>query len=322
SEGIGNVESGTDGVMNVMMHELDRVAQLRLESKTVLPTFRYMKAKKYNEETQDGIIEKIKSENEDGVNINRLKRLRQHDNESVKEYTNRYEAQAESVKDALRIDEKRDWVLEIEDFRKDKDDSKEKDRSTPEVSTESSNTDIDSLAKDFAGLKICCVEQKKDDENWAHKLESNIKELTKANQAPRPRRCYECNQEGYIARNCLIRAQKQNNNHDNEERNNQILNPEIRGLNVRLFEIKETTSSKSNEYLMIKVEGSDMLFDIRNLRKRRHCNDDDENEMPTWAKSKFRNDRTHETRDDTIKPNMEEIQPIEAETLQNSSHHG
>ncbi|CAG8595206.1 7371_t:CDS:1, partial [Dentiscutata heterogama] len=45
---------------------------------------------------------------------------------------------------------------------------------------ESSNIDIDSFAKDFARLKICHVDQKKDDKNWAHKIESNIKELTKA----------------------------------------------------------------------------------------------------------------------------------------------
>ncbi|CAG8499671.1 13391_t:CDS:2, partial [Dentiscutata heterogama] len=195
------------------------------------------------------------------------------------------------------------------------------------------------------------------DENWAHKMESNIKELTKAvmdltehnrtfnsrrnqrslplssnhnvnnqNQAPRPHRCYECNQEGHIARYCPNRLQQQNNNQSNKERNNQTLNQEVRGLNVRLFEVKETSSSEINEYLMIKVEGSDMLFDIRNLGKRRRC--DDENEMPTWAniEQTLDTNRTKKTKDiekDYLyRISINEIQPIEAENLQGSSYHG
>ncbi|CAG8835787.1 33984_t:CDS:2, partial [Gigaspora margarita] len=110
---------------------------------------------------KDGIIKKIKSENET--------------------------TQAKIVKDVLKINKKRNWyikglnklyqskvdssclknydktkkrALEMKDFRRDKNNSKEKDQSIPKVIAEFSNIDINFLAKDFARLKICHIDQK------------------------------------------------------------------------------------------------------------------------------------------------------------------
>ncbi|KAF0536074.1 hypothetical protein F8M41_009338 [Gigaspora margarita] len=71
-------------------------------------------------------------------------------------------------------------AIEMECFRKDKDNRKEEDLSISEGIAGSNNIDIDSLANDFAGLKICGIDQKKDSESWVYKIKSNLKELTKA----------------------------------------------------------------------------------------------------------------------------------------------
>ncbi|CAG8846246.1 30669_t:CDS:2, partial [Gigaspora margarita] len=106
---------------------------------------------------------------------------------------------------------------------------------------------------------------KKDSESWVYKMESNLKELTKAIMDLMEQNkalniwCYKYNQEGHIAKNCPNRTlQPQQNNQDNAKRNNQTVNLEIRGLNIRLFEIKESISNKSKQYLMIKFEGNNL----------------------------------------------------------------
>lgn len=58
------------------------------------------------------ITEKIKAENEPEIMILRSKRLKQDEKESVREYTNRYEAHTEPVDTKLRSDEKRDWYTQ------------------------------------------------------------------------------------------------------------------------------------------------------------------------------------------------------------------
>ncbi|KAF0507608.1 hypothetical protein F8M41_018988 [Gigaspora margarita] len=71
-------------------------------------------------------------------------------------------------------------VIEIEKFRKNKDNRIEKDQLISEDIAGSNNIDIGSFANDFAGLKICYINQKKDSKSWVYKMKSNLKELTKA----------------------------------------------------------------------------------------------------------------------------------------------
>ncbi|CAG8796794.1 23027_t:CDS:2, partial [Gigaspora margarita] len=157
-------------------------------------------------------------------------------------------------------------AIEMEYFRKDKDNKKKEDLLISKDIAGSNNINIESLANDFARLKICYVDQKKDSKSWIYKVESNLKELTKAVM-------------DLIEQNKALNLRQ--NNQNNAKRNNQTVSPKIRELNIQLFKIKESILNKSKQYLMVKVEENNLLFNIRNLEKRR-CYDD-KNEMPTWA---------------------------------------
>ncbi|CAG8478894.1 536_t:CDS:2 [Dentiscutata erythropus] len=136
----------------------------------------YAKAKKYDEETT--CFRKVKAENEPELKIVQLKHLKQDDKESVREYTNRYEAYAEAARNKLRANEKHDWyiqeshcpknydkakkkALEMDEYKRDKDLNKNNSSTRSEETAQSNkaDVDIDSIINRLAVLSINWVEQ-------------------------------------------------------------------------------------------------------------------------------------------------------------------
>ncbi|CAG8672269.1 19088_t:CDS:1 [Gigaspora rosea] len=82
--------------------------------------------------------------------------------------------------------------------------------------------------------------------------------------------CFACNREGYMARDCPNRSEQSSNmDQSNMNSNTHANNPNVRGADIRLFEITEKTKPKEDEYLMICVSEDEALFNVRNLGKRR-----------------------------------------------------
>ncbi|CAG8646030.1 3855_t:CDS:1, partial [Ambispora leptoticha] len=274
--------------------------------------------------------------------LERLKNIKQKSNDTIKAYTNKFDACAEVVKNNVRGLEKRQWYVQglREPFRErvemqcpeTYDDAKKwalkvekysKDNEyvvrnpTRSINEESNITksDVDDLASAFGALKICRVDQNQDQDDRIGKMESSIKELTKAildlkenrepplyrnqrtqnqrpgnqNQTIRSRRCYQCDQEGHLSRDCPTRAQQTlPDNQRNVTRNNQPDGPEVRGMNIRYLEVTESIKDEGDDYLRIKLEEGESLFDVRNLGKRRRV--EDEHEMPSWAQKSTYNE--------------------------------
>ncbi|CAG8833361.1 15373_t:CDS:2, partial [Racocetra persica] len=238
--------------------------------------------------------------------LERLKNIKQKSNDTIKAYTNKFDACAEVVKNnGLRepfrervemqcpetYDDAKKWALKVEKYN------------------------VDDLASAFGALKICRVDQNQDQDDRIGKMESSIKELTKAildlkenrepplyrnqrtqnqrpgnqNQTIRSRRCYQCDQEGHLSRDCPTRAQQTlPDNQRNVTRNNQPDGPEVRGMNIRYLEVTESIKDEGDDYLRIKLEEGESLFDVRNLGKRRRV--EDEHEMPSWAQKSTYNE--------------------------------
>ncbi|CAG8548839.1 7559_t:CDS:2 [Gigaspora rosea] len=145
--------------------------------------------------------------------------------------------------------------------------------------------------------KVCHVNEGQTDK--FNRMETSIVELTKTIQTliekkdsppqPRPissnapqnrgnrnrsngttlRKCYICEREGHIARDCPNRPwQNRSNDRSRITRNERGNNPDVRNADIRFFEVTEKVTLREEEYLMISVEDDEALFDIRNLVKR------------------------------------------------------
>ncbi|CAG8696771.1 16904_t:CDS:2, partial [Racocetra persica] len=102
------------------------------------------------------------------------------------------------------------------------------------------------------------------------------------NQTTRPHRCYQCNQEGHISKNCPTRVlQPQLDNQRRIITDKQPNGPKVRGINIQYLEVTEAVKNEDSEYLKIELKESGLLFNVRNLDKRRHV--EEEHEMPSWA---------------------------------------
>ncbi|RIB23288.1 hypothetical protein C2G38_2171703 [Gigaspora rosea] len=149
-------------------------------------------------------------------------------------------------------------------------------------------SDMKDLTSAFGALKICQVDQNSGQDDRMNKIESSIKELTKAvidlkdNKSSSTHRIQKSNEE-HISRNCpTMGLQPRFNNLRNEPRRNEIANPEVGGVNICYFETTESMKGESDKCLMIQVEEGEKLFDVKNLGKRRRV--ENEHEMPTWAR--------------------------------------
>ncbi|CAG8628461.1 14032_t:CDS:2, partial [Ambispora leptoticha] len=251
-----------------------------------------IQSKKTWKDLKKEIVEKIKSDNETEVKINRLKRVKQDERESVREYTNRYEAYTQAVKSQLRNDEKRDWyirglrdpyrtkvenrcpknydkakkkALEMEEYNRDRALSERKDSNIPDETPQPSKADVDldSIVNGLAALSINRVEREEklnrsDIENMIQSaVAKTVKDLNRKQsyQKPnKPRTCFQCGQEGHIVKNCP-------NRNKGETQTNQGIT--FNNADVRLVEFTEKRPTNGAEYLRVELLDKDECGDIR-----------------------------------------------------------
>ncbi|CAG8763033.1 5584_t:CDS:2, partial [Cetraspora pellucida] len=183
----------------------------------------------------------------------------------------------------------RECVLQIETFQKDKEHRDKRGLLLVEEKSQPSKSTIDSITTVLEALTINWVNQEASDVTKIDKIEADIKELVKVvkkltsstapghsvprNQYPTRgsrtnidnQQCFKCQQEGHISCNCPNQdLQGPPVEQRNELRNLRNEDVEIRGANIRYFEITSTTDNPGVEYLKVKMVRKEPIFNIRN----------------------------------------------------------
>ncbi|CAG8767058.1 24105_t:CDS:2, partial [Dentiscutata erythropus] len=228
----------------------------------------YAKAKKYDEETtcfrvymhmpesmrmwvrklvqtektwaslKSKISEKIKAENKPEIMILRLKRLKQEEKKSVREYTNRYEAQSESVESHCpkNYEKAKKKALGMDEYKREKNQILGGDKSEEPVTSSKTDADINSLVNELEALKINRVER------------------TGPSHNSKPRTCYLYNKEGHMMRDCPDRNKSNDQSGKSMKFNN---------ADVRMVEFTEINPESANEYLKVELLNDNEQYDIR-----------------------------------------------------------
>ncbi|CAG8545291.1 907_t:CDS:2, partial [Dentiscutata heterogama] len=176
-----------------------------------------------------------------------------------------------------------------------------------EEKSHSSETDIDGITASLKALTINRVKQEPNNDSKIDKIESDIKELMKvvkeltsnnsssvftrsrnlnSVQNPRPQRsnvdnrqCFNYQQEGHISHNCPNRILQnppvERGNEQTDARNEAI---EVRGANIRYFEVTLGSDNPGIECLKVEMIKREPIFNVRNwdLRKRKRTDEGEE----------------------------------------------
>ncbi|CAG8606281.1 9119_t:CDS:2 [Gigaspora rosea] len=222
-----------------------------------------------------------------------LKNMVQEAGDTVQIYTNCFDAYIAKVKNQLRDLEKREWYIQGLQKKYDRDReyiSKSSVRiATGEVNKSGKNK-LDKLPSAHEAKRICRVgEQHFLNTERLDRMETSIVELVKAVQTLMERRgslsphrspaSNMTQNRGYVGQNRGTTPQRS----VKYKPSDQAGGPDIRGADVRFFEVTEKAAPKGDEYLMIHVEADKALFDVRNLGKRRRSIED---EAPVTLASK------------------------------------
>ncbi|CAG8607022.1 21654_t:CDS:2, partial [Racocetra persica] len=183
----------------------------------------YSASKNWDEDKiqQTAIIDEAQASCDIEEKLEQLKSVKQKLNNTIKAYTNMFDACAEAVKNNVRV-WKKDNSAKSRKYGKDNEYVVKIPTRTINEEQNVTKPDVNELTSAFGVLKICHVEQN----------------------------------------NCSTRMmQPQSNDQMNAARNNQLDNPEVRGMNIYYLEVKESIKDEDNEYLKIKLEKEKSLFD-------------------------------------------------------------
>ncbi|CAG8834483.1 29123_t:CDS:2, partial [Gigaspora margarita] len=229
--------------------------------------------------------------------LEHLKNTIQKTDDTAQMYTNYFDAYIDEVKDQLRDLKKREWYIQglrspyrervaaakelavkMEKYDRDREYiSKSPVKITTKKANRVGKEMVDESSTAQEAIKICRVgDQHSLNTERLDRMETSIVELLKAVQTLVERKQTLSPRRSSFTNLTLNRgSMSQNRNaisymdQPNTNPNTQVKNLNIRGADVRLFEVIKKVKPKEDEYLMIYVSEDEVLFNVRTLGKRR-----------------------------------------------------